>query len=722
MRAARSCLLLALLAPALAKKGAAPKTPKTPKSPAPKQPPPRRKAKPVVSALASDTNGADVSLPNLPEFHARGGYLQMNGKRVYVKGISWFGFEGDSAVVDGLWKRPVEAYIDFLANDPRGFNALRLPLAYNNIVRNPTPPAEMLSAEPDALGLSHLQILELVVQAAARRGLLVLLDLHRLDSAVWPDPNGLWYNEKVSLIDVQRAWQQLAQRFCRQWNVFGADLFNEPHGGTWGTGDGATDWDTAAETLANGVLRQCSRWVTLVEGIGQGGRTLPEYFWGENLAGVRTHPLRLEVDDKLIYSPHIYGPGLSDYMHYFRGETPMAAVWDTHFGFLYAKSTVIIGEWGGPLKDDADRSWQHEVVDYLIHRDHVGSFYWCLNPNSGDTGGILLDDWTTPHKEKIALLKPLRSTRIGPLLRGAPAFACVGSGKTLAPATSDDNYFRCREDGCVPAAQRCNGVAECADGSDEAACDFQPCVTVGGPDPFAECRLPFQYNGKLLHTCTRVDAADGKAWCPTDISEAGEYNDYRRSGVCGPGCPMPAAAEEPSSGRCGGGKHLTNVHCAPPPAPPPSPPHAPHSRFERLRTRASSAGGSATATVAVVLLALVVVGAIAVAAYWAIFNRKQKKLRSLDAEWAAQTQKVRSDAAPEAGGAAPAGGDEEEWWWLDGNDEQQGPLSEAALLELAASGAIGDSTLIWSEALGDGAPWQEYSAVTSVDARGRRYI
>ena len=150
------------------------------------------------------------------------------------------------------------------------------------------------------------------------------------------------------------------------------------------------------------MLRQCSRWVTLVEGIGQGGRTLPEYFWGENLAGVRTHPLKLEVDDKLIYSPHIYGPGLSDSassFHYFRGETPMAAVWDVHFGFLYAKSTVLIGEWGGPLKDDADRSWQHEVVDYLIHRDHVGSFYWCLNPNSGDTGGLLLDDWTTPDPQ-----------------------------------------------------------------------------------------------------------------------------------------------------------------------------------------------------------------------------------------------------------------------------------------------------------------------------------
>ena len=30
--------------------------------------------------------------------------------------------------------------------------------------------------------------------------------------------------------------------------------------------------------------------------------------------------------------------------------------------------------------------------------------YWCLNPNSGDTGGILQDDWTTLDRSKVDML------------------------------------------------------------------------------------------------------------------------------------------------------------------------------------------------------------------------------------------------------------------------------------------------------------------------------
>ena len=216
----------------------------------------------------------DVNLPNLPEFHARGGYLQMNGKRVYVKGISWFGFEGDSAVVDGLWKRPVEAACSTSWRRPTRLQRLRLRSRTTTscAARRRPPRCSRPSRTRSPLAL---QILELVVQAAARR-LLDALDLHRLDSAVWPDPNGLWYNEKVSLIDraarvaaarpallppVERLRRRPVQRAPRR------------HVGHRRRRDRQ---DTAAETLANGVLRQCSRWVTLVEGIGQGGRTLPE--------------------------------------------------------------------------------------------------------------------------------------------------------------------------------------------------------------------------------------------------------------------------------------------------------------------------------------------------------------------------------------------------------------------------------------------------------------
>ncbi|WP_418278026.1 cellulose binding domain-containing protein [Isoptericola jiangsuensis] len=41
------------------------------------------------------------------------------------------------------------------------------------------------------------------------------------------------------------------------------------------------------------------------------------------------------------------------------------------------------------------------IVDYRLHHT-----FWCLNPNSGDTGGLLLNDWNSWDEEKYALLKP----------------------------------------------------------------------------------------------------------------------------------------------------------------------------------------------------------------------------------------------------------------------------------------------------------------------------
>ena len=49
-----------------------------------------------------------------------------------------------------------------------------------------------------------------------------------------------------------------------------------------------------------------------------------------------------------------------------------------------AGHTVIVGEWGG-FYTGKDRVWQDEFAKYL-QRNKLSSFYWCLNPNSGDTG------------------------------------------------------------------------------------------------------------------------------------------------------------------------------------------------------------------------------------------------------------------------------------------------------------------------------------------------
>ena len=63
----------------------------------------------------------------------------------------------------------------------------------------------------------------------------------------------------------------------------------------------------------------------------------------------------------------------------------MEAIWHRHFGYLAsAGHTVIVGEWGG-FYAGKDRVWQDEFAHYL-QRNQLSSFYWCLNPNSGDTG------------------------------------------------------------------------------------------------------------------------------------------------------------------------------------------------------------------------------------------------------------------------------------------------------------------------------------------------
>ena len=89
----------------------------------------------------------------------------------------------------------------------------------------------------------------------------------------------------------------------------------------------------------------------------------------------------------------VYGPGDGDedhHMPYFdQRDFPsnMDAIWKRHFGHLAsAAQTVVVGEWGG-VYTGKDRQWQDEFAKYL-ERNQLSSFYWCLNPNSGDTGCV----------------------------------------------------------------------------------------------------------------------------------------------------------------------------------------------------------------------------------------------------------------------------------------------------------------------------------------------
>ena len=78
-------------------------------------------------------------------------------------------------------------------------------------------------------------------------------------------------------------------------------------------------WDLLATELGRRVYATCPRWLIFVQGIAgstDGDRmvgtdaSLRHSFWGENLAGARERPVRLDDPSRLVYSPHTYGPSV----------------------------------------------------------------------------------------------------------------------------------------------------------------------------------------------------------------------------------------------------------------------------------------------------------------------------------------------------------------------------------------------------------------------------
>ena len=347
-----------------------------------------------------------------PPLATRGGsIIDAEGELVTLRGVNWFGFETETHVVHGLWSRDFRSMLAQMAD--LGYDTIRLPWSVQAIASPSISSVNTgLGSNAELAGLTPLQAMDAVIDAAADEGLLVLLDNHRLNDASIPE---LWYGDGYTEADWIDAWTTLARRYADRPNVIGADLKNEPHGAaTWGTGDPATDWRLAAERAGNAVLAEAPHWLIVVEGV-EGpvpGQELSGHWWGGNLEAAGAFPVRLSVPNRLVYSPHEYGPGVYDqtWFHEPDLEATLRHRWETGFGYLATDgiAPVLVGEFGGRSVDAAslEGRWQNLFVDWL---DETGtSFtYWSWNPNSSDTGGILTDDWTTIHSDKQAMLDRL---------------------------------------------------------------------------------------------------------------------------------------------------------------------------------------------------------------------------------------------------------------------------------------------------------------------------
>lgn len=351
-------------------------------------------------------------------YHTAGNrILDAGGTQAIFNGINWFGFETANYAPHGLWSRSMNDMLDQVKQ--QGYNLIRLP--FSNEMFNSTSVVSGVdyNKNPDLKGLKPIEIMDKLVTKAGVRGIQIILDRHRPDSGTQSE---LWYTAAYSEERWIKDWTMLAKRYKDNSTVIGADLHNEPHGqASWGTGDTRTDWRLAAQRAGNAIGAVNSKWLILVEGVEKNvkGQTSSSW-WGGNLKGVAAYPVKLKIDGRVVYSPHDYGPGVSDqsWFHAANFPTNLSAVWDANWGYIHKQgiAPVLIGEFGGRAVDTVslEGKWQNALVRYIANNKLYWT-YWTLNPNSGDTGGLLQDDWTTWNAAKQKMLTPImnKSTSVG---------------------------------------------------------------------------------------------------------------------------------------------------------------------------------------------------------------------------------------------------------------------------------------------------------------------
>lgn len=355
------------------------------------------------------------------------------GQRAEINGVNWFGFETEIFVAHGLWARNWREIMDEVRG--LGFNTLRIPFSGELVATDGgTPSGIDFALNPDLKGLNGLEILDLVVGYADTIGLRVLLDYHRGNPGSGPNDNGLWFGEGRTEANVIAEWQAMADRYKGAPAVIGADLINEPHNATWGDGS-ASDWAAAAERIGNAVLSIAPDWLIVVEGTSDyDGAT---YWWGGNLQGVRDRPVELALPNRLVYSAHDYPASVFPQDWFFDGSD-LVAKFRENWGFIVEDgiAPVLIGEWGSRLETPLDRAWADALSAYLRDLD-IPWMWWSLNPNSGDTGGVLNDDWTTVREGVTLLLEPFLAQTRPPVASTEDAIEATFTVDLGAPAGDD---------------------------------------------------------------------------------------------------------------------------------------------------------------------------------------------------------------------------------------------------------------------------------------------
>ncbi|MBO4653508.1 MAG: cellulase family glycosylhydrolase [Lachnospiraceae bacterium] len=388
--------------------------------------------------------------------------LDKDGKEVWLTGLNWFGYNTGTNLFDGLWNSKLEPTVKAIAD--HGFNLIRVPISaelINQWADGVYPTANYNHAYNEGLNsMNSLEIFDYFLKLAEANGIKVMPDIHSAETNASGHNVNLWYTQKVTEEDWLKALEWMAKRYKDNDTIIAYDLKNEPHGkpyekdgaAIWNDSKQPNNWKYAAEKAAARILAVNPNVLILVEGIEIFPKNLEtnadfhstdekDYdfnWWGGNLRGVAKYPVDLgKYKDKLVYSPHDYGPTVYQ-QPWFKGtfdyDSLMKDCWHDNWFFIYEEkiAPLLIGEWGG-FMTEPNISWM-KLMRQLIKTYHLNHTFWCLNANSGDTGGLLLDDFTTWDAEKYEFVKDVLWQENGKFVGLDHAIPLGDNGITLKDA------------------------------------------------------------------------------------------------------------------------------------------------------------------------------------------------------------------------------------------------------------------------------------------------
>ncbi|MDE6019514.1 MAG: cellulase family glycosylhydrolase [Ruminococcus sp.] len=265
---------------------------------------------------------------------------------------------------------------------------------------------------------------DIILDKCKKYGIKAFIDIHSPHADNSGHNYNLWYGKETAdgTMVTTDLWIEsltwIADKYKNNDTLIGYDLKNEPHGkgqegakaAKW---DGSTDennWAYAATKCANSILAVNPNALIFIEGVEQSlsGAMPGDYWgiedrrdnspyigawWGGNFRGAREYPIVPDSGtSQIVYSPHDYGPSVYAQKWFekdFTTQTLLDDYWYDTWAYINAEDIApeLIGEWGGHMDKAENQKWMVLLRDYMIEH-HINHTFWCLNTNSGDTGGL----------------------------------------------------------------------------------------------------------------------------------------------------------------------------------------------------------------------------------------------------------------------------------------------------------------------------------------------